>query len=61
MSKNILTSKTFWFGVIQFAMGGLTGLQAQHSDWSWVVMVMGLLTMILRTFTTQPVHIGEAQ
>lgn len=58
--KSIFVSKTFWFGVLQcavavsVALGTVPGIPANVSV---LFGATGIITIILRSITTQPVNL----
>jgi hypothetical protein len=54
MSKSLLTSKTFWINVLT-ASADLFQVLPLPPGWS--VPTLAVINIVLRTITTQPVHI----
>lgn len=62
MSKNIVTSKTFWFGVALEILGAFIhfrgDLEPYFGEWGGMAFsVAGILVQVLRLVTTKPVHV----
>lgn len=64
MSKPLWTSRLFWVGLLGTLSSFLTWLVGQewvaaHPDWvTGIGMLSGLVVILLRTLTTQPVHLN---
>lgn len=56
--KNILKSKINWVGIITVLIGSLTALQQlelSKETMGYVMVTIGILTTILRTFFSSPI------
>lgn len=60
-AKRIWTSKTFWVGVLEIATGVLELIDVNvlaNDGAGWVAVGAGLLTILLRYITKQPVTVS---
>ena len=57
--KSIFASKTFWLGVATFLIGGLEAIKSflTPEQVGIVIMVIGILGIIVRYLTTEPVQV----
>ena len=61
--KSILASKTFWLGLITFAIGLCSFLVGEEFIQQWpyavsaILMIKGILDVLIRAITSQPVRL----
>lgn len=59
--KHLLASKNFWGGLAIIALPFLKDVQQLLTDYPQAVSVLGLLIIVLRFFTGQPVTLSQVR
>jgi len=62
MSKSIFRSRLFWLGALQVVGGAVELVRTNLSSdgaIAWGAVLSGVVTILLRAVTSQPVHIAE--